>query len=134
LIPKTDDLWPSVSRLVLICLLSLWVFLACASPSRPPVTVSDDYQEMFDLDLFNERVRLLNSVSYGATQKEVLTALGEPKAREVTPDGHTVFIYRVRCYTGPEPFSRWPRHQSLTYANRITFDRQGRVKSTRSIP
>ena len=134
MIPKTADLWPSLSRLVLVCLLGLLVFLACASPSRPPLTFSDDYQEMFDVNLFHEQVRLLNSVSYGATQEEVLKALGEPKAREVTREGHTVFIYRVRCYLGPEPFSRWPRHQSLTYENRITFDRQGRVSATRSNP
>jgi len=98
------------------------------------MTLSDDYQEMFDVDLFHERVKLLNSVSYGATQKEVLMALGEPQSREVTPEGRPVFIYRVRCYTGPEPFSRWPRHQSLTYENRINFDERGRVVSTQSRP
>ena len=121
-------------QLFLVNLLVLLIFLACTTPSRFPVTSSDNYQEMFDIDLFNERVKLLNSVSPGAGQDKILVALGEPQARQITQEGHMVFIYRVRCYTGPEPSSSWPRHRSLTYENRITFDQQGRVSSSQSIP
>ena len=84
--------------------LGLLVFLACASPSRPPLTFSDDYQEMFDVDLFHERVRLLNSVSYGATQEEVLKlcdihtmaldGLLDHTEAKTAPPGHPVHTFK----------------------------------------
>ena len=133
LVPKTFVMWPTLSRFVLVSLLGLLVFLACP-PRRPSLALSDNYQEMFDVNLFHERVKLLNSVSHGATQEDILKTLGEPQDREATPDGSRIFIYRVRCYMGPEPFSRWPRHLSATYKVRITFDQQKRVSAIQSKP
>jgi len=120
-------------RFRLVTFLGLLLILTCAF-SRP-LKVSDNYQEMFDVDLFNERVQLINSVERGDTQEEVLKRLGEPQDRQVTPAGsNKIFIYRVRCYMGPEPLSRWPRHLSATYEARFIFDQQGRVSTIQTNP
>ena len=108
-------------------------FMACAAPA-PRLGGAGGYQEMFDKALFLERVRLLHSVNHGASQQEVLAALGAPQAREVTPEGYQVLVYRVRCYAGPEPFSRQPRLLSLTTESRIILDGNGRVVATTSTP
>lgn len=115
---------------LLAALLLMLLRLPACAPAIPVPTGGEGYQEMFDKDLFYQRVRLLQSVNMGATEKVVLEALGPPQAREGAPEGGQVFIYRVRCYAGPEPFSLWPRHLSLTSETRITFDRGGRVTAT----
>lgn len=121
-------------RFGLVTLLGLLLILAWAS-SGVTGKLSDNYQEMFDIDLFNERVQLINSVSRGDTQEEVLKKLGKPQVQQVSPDNNSkIFIYRVRCYMGPEPLSRWPRHLSATYEARFIFDSQGRVSAIQTNP
>lgn len=114
-------------------LLGLLLILACIS-SPVPGNVADNYQEMFNQDLFHERVKLLNSVRPGATRQDLLKTLGKPQVREVRPDNATIFIYRVRCYMGPELLSRWPRHVSATYEARYIMDPQGRVSAIQTDP
>jgi hypothetical protein len=94
----------------------------------------DNYQEMFDLDLFHERVKLINSMKPGATQEKVLKTLGKPQVREVRLDGSRILTYRVRCYMGPELKSRWPRHMSAIYEARFIMDPQGRVSAIQTNP
>jgi len=114
-------------------LIGLVIVLGCVS-SPAPVGSADNYQEMFDPDLFNERVKLIDSMGPGTTREDLLRTLGEPQVREVGPDGGTILIYRVRCYMGPEPLSRWPRHMSATYEARFVLDSQGRVKAVQTNP
>lgn len=121
-------------RCRLLTVLGLLLCLTLGSLGLPPGALAEKYQEFFDQQLFHERVNLLNRVSPGATQKEVLGILGPPQSRERDPEGNAVFIYRVRCYAGPEPGSRWPRHLSLTYEMRLLFDGEGRVRAVRTNP
>ena len=121
-------------RFGLVTLLGLLLILAWAS-SGVTGKLADNYQEMFDIELFNERVQLINTVSRGDTEAEVLKKLGKPQVQKVLPDNNSkVFIYRVRCYMGPEPLSRWPRHLSATYEARFSFDSQGRVSAIQTNP
>jgi len=121
-------------RLGWATLLGLLLIMAWAS-SGVSGKLADNYQEMFDIDLFNERVQLINTVSRGDTEAEVLKKLGKPQIQQVSPDNNSkIFIYRVRCYMGPEPLSNWPRHLSATYAARFIFDSQGRVSDIKTDP
>ena len=121
-------------RLGWATLLGLLLIMAWAS-SGVTGKVADNYQEMFDIDLFNERVQLINTVSRGDTEAEVLKKLGKPQIQQVSPDNNSkIFIYRVRCYMGPEPLSRWPRHLSATYEARFIFDSTGRVSTIQTNP
>lgn len=124
---------PTLRRL-LVTGFGLLVFLIGGRLERPPDAWAGKYQEYFDQQLFHERVNLLNRVLPGATRKEVLGTLGPPQSQERDPEGNEVFIYRVRCYAGPEPGSRWPRHLSLTFEMRLIFDGEGRVRDVRTNP
>ncbi len=113
--------------------MGLVVVLGCVS-GPAPVGSADNYQEMFDPDLFNERVKLIDSLRPGVSREDLLRTLGEPQVREAGEDGGAIFIYRVRCYMGPEPLSRWPRHISATYEARFVMDPQGRVRAIQTDP
>jgi hypothetical protein len=101
--------------------------------NRPSLVLGDNFEEFFDKDLFLERVTILTSVKRGDPEAEVVKALGQPQAQGITPEGHKEFTYRVRCYAGLEPSSRWPRH-SLTYEIRIIFNQEGRVSTIQTKP
>ncbi|GEM_PF-4127813 len=116
-----------------LILAGLAVILGCTT-SRTPVSLADHYQDMFDPDLFNERVELLNSIRPGAAREDLLQTLGAPQVREAAADGAMTFIYRVRCYMGPELLSRWPRHVFATYEARFIMDPQGRVAAIQTDP
>jgi hypothetical protein len=126
--------WPRLPHAVRSVLLLVLLLIAACLSSPVPRNVADNYQEMFNQDLFHERVKLLNSVKPGATREDLLKTLGKPQAREVTPDNYRIYIYRVRCYMGPEPLSRWPRHMSAIYEARFIMDPQGRVSAIQTNP
>ena len=117
----------------LVIFVGLMVILACTS-SQAPMHVSDNYQEMFDVNLFHERVKLINSMQVGATREDIVKTLGKPQVREVRPDGSTILKYRVRCYMGPEPLSTWPRHMSATYEARFILNPKGLVSAIQTDP
>jgi len=121
---------PGFMALILVGFLIIW---GCAT-SQAPANLADNYQDMFDPDLFNERIKLLNSIRPGATREDLLQTLGAPQVREAAADGAMTFIYRVRCYMGPELLSRWPRHVFATYEARFLMDPQGRVAAIQTDP
>ena len=101
--------------------------------NRPSLVLGENFEEFFDKDLFLERINILNSVKRGDMEAEVVKALGQPQAQGINPEGHKEYTYRVRCYAGLEPYSRWPR-DSLTYEIRIIFNQEGRVSTIQTKP
>lgn len=120
--------WGPAVRNLLLSGLFLLIFLLAGDLAQPCRAFGGEYEEFFDQQLFHERVKGLNQVKLGDRLTEVIHTLGSPQARESGPGGTRVFIYRVRCYAGPEPGSHPYRHLSLTYEMRLTFDREGRLQ------
>jgi hypothetical protein len=110
-----------------------WVILfvaILAGVTGNQTTAGNDAIELYNEDLFFEKVKALNDIKIGATEAEVIKAVGEPAEKTVLSDGSRIFIYRVRLYKGPEPFAASPRQIYLTSKTRIVFNKDGRVTSS----
>lgn len=123
-----------VARYFLWSGLLLLTFPNLRGTGQAPRAWAAEYEEFFDQQLFHERVKGLNQVKIGDSLKEVLRTLGPPQVREPGPGGTRVCIYRVRCYAGLEPGSRWARQLSLIYEMRLTFDREDRLQAIQTEP
>jgi hypothetical protein len=90
---------------------------------------ADDATKMYNEDLFFEKVNALNKIPIGATEAEVIRAVGEPLDKTHLHDGSRVFLYRLRLYKGPGAFGALPQQVYLTSETRLVFDKNGRVSS-----
>lgn len=113
-----------------------WLLLAAALLAGVTGTMaaSGDAIEFYNEDLFFEKVNALSKVPLGATETEVIRAVGEPVAKTRLQDGTQVFVYRLRLYKGPGTFGSLPPQVYLTSETRVVFDQNGKVASLHREP
>lgn len=127
-IQPTPEYFRGELRKGLITLFLLLCFFSGITGSQA-LWARNDAVEFFNQDRFHEKVSALNEIPIGATEAEVIRTVGEPVEKKEISGGSKIFIYRLRLYKGPEPFSKWPRHVYLSSETRIVFDKHGRVTS-----
>lgn len=128
---------PTKIKLTLLYRRQAWRFLGLllavvilAGVSGQAAAAANDATQLYNEDLFFEKINALNKVPIGASEADVIRAVGEPVDKTRLGDGSTVFLYRLRLYKGPGAFGSLPQHVYLTSETRIVFDKNGRVSSS----
>jgi hypothetical protein len=91
-------------------------------PPAPAVPTTDVYNEQ----IFHERVKGLNRISPGAGEADIVRTFGPPTERRQT-EGGWMYVYRLRCPKTGSPFGSPDRMVYLNWETRVTFDQRGRV-------
>lgn len=117
-----SQVWRLLGLLVAVALL--------AGVTGQGAAAAEDAIQLYNEDLFFEKINALNKVPIGATEAEVIRAVGEPVDKTHLSDGSKVFLYRLRLYKGPGGSGGLPQQVYLTSETRIVFDKNGRVTSS----
>ncbi len=104
------------------------VALLGALPGKAAVAANDAI-DVYNEDVFFEKVNALGKIPIGTTEAEVIRAVGAPVDKKPLGDGSRIYVYRLRLYKGPGAFGSLPQQVYLTSETRLVFDKNGRVSA-----
>lgn len=110
-------------------LLGLLLAVALAGFTGKAAVAAGEAIDVYNEDVFFEKVNALGKIPIGATEAEVIRAVGAPVDKKQLSDGSWVFLYRLRLYKGPGAFGSLPQQVYLTSETRLVFDKNGRVSA-----